>query len=91
MYGGGNIIFYYFLIFKIQKQMKKKPTNEVRLKKLIAKNHTLLNALLVERIIKIMEITAEDIKENPQDWERSFIHPNLWHELADNVKEILNS
>jgi hypothetical protein len=38
-----------------------------------------------------MEITAEDIKENPQDWERSFIHPNLWHELADNVKEILVS
>ena len=88
MYWGGNIILY-FLIFKNQKQMKKKPTNESRLKKLIATNHTLLNALLVERIIKIMEITQEDMKENPQDWERSIIHPNLWNQLNDNVKEIL--
>jgi hypothetical protein len=69
----------------------KKNTNESRLKKLIATNHTLLNALLVERIIKIMEMTEEDIKANPEDWERSFIHPNLWHELNNNVKEILVS
>ena len=71
--------------------MKKKPTNESRLKKLIATNHPLLNALLVERILKIMEITEADIKENPQDWERSLIHPSLLHDLSSNVKEILNS
>ena len=69
--------------------MKKKPTNESRLKKLIATNHPLLNALLVERILKIMEITEADIKENPQDWERSLIHPSLFHQLNDNIKEIL--
>lgn len=90
MYWGGNIIFY-FLIFKNQKQMKKNTTNENRLKKLIATNPTILNALLVERILKIMEITENDIKENPQDWERSLIHPSLWHQLNNNVKQILAS
>ena len=71
--------------------MKKNTTNEIRLKKLIATNPTILNALLVERILKIMEITENDIKENPQDWERSLIHPSLWHQLNDNVKQILVS
>lgn len=69
----------------------KKPTNESRLKKLIAENPTILNALLLERILKIMEITEEDIKENPQDWERSLIHPSLWHQLNENVQRNLNS
>jgi RNase P subunit RPR2 len=68
----------------------KKQTNESRLKKLIAANHPLLNALLVERIQKIIEITEEDIKENPEDWERSFVHPNLVHQLSNNVKEFLS-
>jgi hypothetical protein len=67
----------------------KKQTNESRLKKLIATNHPLLNALLLERIQKIMEITEEDIKQNPENWDRSFIHPNLVHELSNNVKKIL--
>jgi chemotaxis signal transduction protein len=70
---------------------KKQQTNESRLKKLIAENPPILNALLVERILKIMEITEEDIKENPQDWERSLIHPSLWHQLNNNVQSVLNS
>ena len=70
---------------------KKQQTNESRLKKLIAENSTILNALLLERILKIMEITEEDIKENPQDWERSLIHPSLWHQLNENVQRNLNS
>jgi len=53
---------------------KKQTTNETKLKKLIALNSPILNALLLERICKIMEITQEDMKENPQDWERSIIH-----------------
>ena len=69
----------------------KKQTNESRLKKLIATNHPLLNALLVERIQKIMEITEEDIKRNPEYWNRSFIHPNLVHQLSNNVKEFLSN
>jgi hypothetical protein len=70
---------------------KKQPTNESRLKKLIAENHTILNALLLERILKIMEITQEDMQENPQDWKRSLISPSLWHQLNENVQRNLNS
>jgi len=70
---------------------KKQPTNESRLKKLIAENPTILNALLLERILKIMEITEEDIRKNPQDWEKSIIHPSLWHQLNENVQKYLNS
>jgi hypothetical protein len=88
--------FYILLFFNLQKAKrmatsKKQPTNESRLKKLIAENPPILNALLVERILKIMEITEEDIKENPQDWERSLIHPSLWHQLNENVQRNLNS
>jgi hypothetical protein len=70
---------------------KKQPTNESRLKKLIAENHTILNALLLERILKIMEITQEDMQENPKNWERSIIHPSLWNQLNENVQRNLNS
>jgi hypothetical protein len=69
--------------------MKKKPTNESRLKKLIAENPPILNALLLERILKIVEITQEDMQENPEDWQRSIIHPNLWHQLFNNINNIL--
>jgi hypothetical protein len=70
---------------------KKRPTNESRLKKLIAENPPILNALLLERILKIMEITQEDMQENPENWQRSIIHPSLWHQLNDNVQRNLNS
>jgi hypothetical protein len=70
---------------------KKQPTNESRLKKLIAENPPILNALLLERILKIMEITQEDMQENPENWQRSIIHPSLWHQLNDNVQRNLNS
>jgi hypothetical protein len=69
---------------------KKQPTNESRLKKLIAENSPILNALLLERILKIAEITAEDMRENPEDWERSIISPSLWYQLIDNINEVLN-
>ena len=69
---------------------KKQPTNESRLKKLIVENSPILNELLVERILKIAEITAEDMRENPKDWERSIISPSLWHQLIDNVNKVLN-
>lgn len=70
---------------------KKQPTNESRLKKLIAENSPILNALLVERILKIAEITAEDMQENPEDWERSIISPSLWNQLIENIQQNLNS
>lgn len=73
------------------KTSKKPLTNEKKLKNLISENGPTLNALLIERIVKIMEITEADIKEHPEDWERSIIHPNLWHQLNENVQKCLNS
>lgn len=73
------------------KTSKKPLTNEQKLKNLMAENGPTLNALLIERIVKIMEITEADIKEHPEDWERSIIHPNLWHLLNENVQKCLNS
>lgn len=73
------------------KTSKKPLTNEKKLKNLITENDPILNALLLERIVKIMEITEEDIKEHPENWERSIIHPNLWHQLNENVQKCLNS
>jgi hypothetical protein len=69
--------------------MSKKTTPETKLKKLISENSQILNLLLIERILKIMKMTEEDINENPNDWERSVIHPNLFYQLNDNVKKIL--
>jgi len=69
--------------------MSKKTTPETKLKKLISENSQILNLLLIERILKIMKMTEEDIKENPNDWERSVIHPNLFYQLNDNIKKIL--
>jgi len=70
---------------------KKPQTNESRLKKLIADNPPILNDILVERILKIMEITEKDIKENPQNWVRAIIHPSWMHHLNENVQTHLNS
>jgi chemotaxis signal transduction protein len=69
--------------------MSKKQTPSTKLKKLITENSEILNALLVERIIRIMQMTEEDIKENPKDWDKSIIHESLFHQLNDNVKNIL--
>jgi hypothetical protein len=69
--------------------MSKKQTPSTKLKKLIAENSHILNALLVERIIRIMQMTEQDIKDNPKDWEKSIIHPSLFHQLNENVKNIL--
>ena len=73
------------------KTSKKPLTNEQKLKNLMAENGPTLNALLLERIVKIMEITENDIKEHPEDWERSIIHTSLWHLLNENVQKCLNS
>jgi len=67
----------------------KNKTPEAKLKKLISENSHILNSLLIERILRIMQLTEQDIKDNPKDWDRSIIHPSLFHQLNDNVKNIL--
>ena len=70
--------------------MKKNPTNEQLLRKLIATNSPMENALLRERIIKVMEMTIEDMKENPDTWRKGFIAESLIVNLSNNVKKIID-
>jgi len=72
--------------------MKKNKTNTQSLKALIVtieKMNPVLNALLRERIIKIMEMTMEDIKDNPNNWNDSFISALLIKTLAEQVEKII--
>ena len=68
---------------------RKLTTPEKKLLQLIKKNDAMLNWLLIERIEKVMEMTITDINENPSNWERNFIHPNLLIQLNENVNTIL--
>ena len=69
--------------------MKKNQTNEELLRKLISTNSPLENALLRERIIKVMEMTIEDMKENPDTWRKGFIAESLIVDLSNNVNKII--
>ena len=69
--------------------MKKNQTNEGLLRKLISTNSPLENALLRERIIKVMEMTIEDMKENPDTWRKGFIAESLIVDLSNNVNKII--
>ena len=68
---------------------RKLTTPEKKLLQLIKKNDAIINWLLIERIEKIMEMSITDINENPSNWERSLIHPNLLIQLNENVNTIL--
>lgn len=69
--------------------MKKNQTNEQLLRKLISTNSPMENALLRERIIKVMEMTIEDMKENPDTWRKGFIAESLIVDLSNNVNKII--
>jgi len=37
----------------------------------------------------IMKITEDDIKENAELWEKCIIHPSLYNQLNNNIKQVL--
>lgn len=65
--------------------MSKVKTNDDMLIELIKSNSPMENALLRERIVKIMEITIDDIETNPDKWNKGFIAPSLYVTLNNNV------
>jgi hypothetical protein len=69
--------------------MKKNKTNEELLRKLIRTNSPMENALLRERIIKVMELTIEDMGKNPDEWRKGFIAESLIVDLSNNVNKII--
>ena len=69
--------------------MKKNKTNEELLRKLIRTNSPMENALLRERIIKVMELTIEDMGKNPDECRKGFIAESLILDLSNNVNKII--
>jgi hypothetical protein len=71
---------------KIMKTKRK--TNDQMLKSLFKElEGSIYSALIRERIVKIMELTIDDIKENPERWEKSFIHSSMYEQLNDVVQK----
>lgn len=67
-------------------------TNDKALRKLIKEvnaSHPLLSAVLRERILHIMDLTMQSIKQEPSKWENPLIHPNVYKILNDVVQETI--
>jgi len=71
--------------------MKKKiqQTNEQSFKSLLKDLHQVELAILRERILKVMELTMQDIEENPKDWEKQIVQPNIMVNLNQKIQKHL--
>ena len=68
----------------------KTKTNDQRFKELFkVVNGSIYSALLRERIVKVMDMTIKDIKENPEEWENAFVHPSMYEELNEIVQKYI--
>jgi hypothetical protein len=65
----------------------KNPTNEQRLKNLIKENDTYTNALLVERLLLIIEATAKELEENPESFNTFVTSAGMYQNLVNNVRK----
>ena len=64
-------------------------TNEQSFKSLIKDLHQVELAILRERILKIMDLTIEDIQRNPNDWEKQIVQPNVMINLNEKIQKHL--
>lgn len=67
----------------------KHTTNEMKIKSLLKDLSSIETALLTERLLTISNMTKQDIKENPKDWENFLIHPDLFLLLCDKIDKHL--
>lgn len=66
------------------------PTPEQKINNLlytIRTTNPMLFGLLRERIVMMMELTIDDIKNNPETWDKGIISPSLYKDLADMVQK----
>jgi hypothetical protein len=63
----------------------KNKTNEQKLRGLIKSLDTIEVALLTERIERIMELTLQDIAEDPEKYNNFFVHSSLYVSLSNKV------
>lgn len=64
-------------------------TNDQKLKKLIAANTPTQNALLLERILKIIEMTQPEVEKYPEEYCFFGITPSDWEGLFKNIDTYL--
>ena len=63
----------------------KHKTNEQKLRGLIKSLDTIEVALLTERIEKIMELTLQDIAQDPKKYDNFFVHSSMYVRLSNKV------
>ena len=71
--------------------MKQSLTNEQRLRKLINMNHSILNALLVERLLTIAQLTKNAIEENPESFDNAFVSHKTYSLLIENIEQVFDT
>ena len=68
----------------------KSKTNDQMFKSLLKEiEGTMYLALLRERIVMIMDMTVNDIKNHPEAWDNPFAHPDMYEQLNDVVQKHL--
>ena len=65
-------------------------TNEQKLRSLIKNQHTILNALLVERLLKIADMTEEAYTRDPDAFNNPFVTVESYKTLVANIRRELS-
>lgn len=69
--------------------MAKTKTNEQLLRGLLKDLNTYEAAILRERLLKIAELTRQDIKENPENYENFVCPPQIMIAVCDKIDHYL--
>jgi len=70
---------------------KKALTNDKMVKNLVKElaetPHSIGLALLRERLMMMVDMTRQSIKENPSAWDNGFIHVGLYEDLCNRIEK----
>ena len=69
--------------------MYKQTTNEQMIKKLVGQLHPVEVVILRECILKIMDLTLQDIAHDPKPYSNPLIHTSAYIHLAQQVYEVI--
>ncbi len=64
-------------------------TNEKAFSKLLKEASPIQLAILRERVLKVMDITNQSIKDNPDAWNNGFIDVNVYKSVSQLVEKHL--
>lgn len=69
--------------------MAKIKTNEQAIRAMIKEMHTIEVAILAERILMMMDLTEQDMKDDPEAWAKGFVRPDVMQGVIDMVRKHL--